>query len=61
MDPSLTVDEAERVQIELTVSKSTDTVTRSDLEKASSILLERCCDAAREAACWAMRVWKETS
>ena len=49
VDPSLTVVEAERVKIELTVSKSTDTVTRSDLEKASSILLERCCDAAREA------------
>jgi molecular chaperone DnaK (HSP70) len=49
VDPSLTVDEAERVKIELTTSKKTETVTRSDLEKASSILLERCCDAAREA------------
>jgi molecular chaperone DnaK (HSP70) len=49
VDPSLTVDQAERVKIELTTSKKTETVTRSDLEKASSILLERCCDAAREA------------
>ena len=49
VDPSLTLDEAERVKIELTVSKSTDTVSRTELEKASSILLERCCDAAREA------------
>jgi len=49
VDPSLSLDEAERVKIELTVNKRTDTVTRSDLEKASSILLERCCDAAREA------------
>ena len=40
VDPSLTVDEAERVKIELTTSKKTETVTRSDLEKASSILLE---------------------
>ena len=49
VDPSLSIDEAERVKIDLTTSKKTDTVTRSDLEKASSILLERCCDAAREA------------
>ena len=48
VDPSLTVEAAERVKIELTTQK-TETVTRSDLEKASSILLERCCDAAREA------------
>ena len=49
VDPSLSIDEAERVKIDLTTSKKTETVTRSDLEKASSILLERCCDAAREA------------
>ena len=49
VDPSLTVEAAERVKIELTTQKKTETVTRSDLEKASSILLERCCDAAREA------------
>ena len=41
VDPSLSIDEAERVKIDLTTSKKTETVTRSDLEKASSILLEK--------------------
>ena len=49
VDPLLSLEEAERVKIALTTRTSTETVSRSKLENAATILLERCCDAAREA------------
>ena len=49
VDPSLSIDEAERVKMGLTTSKDGDRDSARTSRAPSSILLERCCDAAREA------------